>query len=510
MKPIHYPVTKAHFALASFLLCSVAAYGQNDSLLMVLDTARDKTTLFVTLDALGKNALRSNTQDAIRYYEEYYRVAGDNLAKQAYAYNQIGIAWYYADDIKQSTENYFAALEKLSTIEDDELLAKVYNNIGWNLQKQGELPSAIAYFLKAESHATKITNKSFLALILNNLGVAYKNSNNYSAALNMYDKAYKINQELHNVEGQIFNLNNISILHLRVKDYDKSEQYLAILRPLITETKDTAAMVNFLITSGELLVELNKPRQALDSAQRGLSLVSKVGLASQHVDLEFLQYQAYKALGEYENALSSYVQYAELGDSIYRTGQTEFIHELSTKYNITEKEKDLQIAQNQNLEQQLYLILISGGLALSILALILILRNYRLKRRKNKELNNLNIELKESYRTIKEQNEEIQVQSEELREAYEEIQVINENLESTVVERTKKLKIHNDKLVKYARMNAHDVRGPLARILGLIQLLDIAKTTDKDEYISHIKKSATELDTVIHEMNKILEEEDFE
>lgn len=509
MKPIPYRVTKAHFVLASFLLFSIAAYGQTDSLLMVLDTARDRTTLLTTLDALGKSALRSNPQNAIHYYEQYYRVAGDDIPKQAHAYNQIGAAWYYADDIKQSTEKYFAALEKLSTIEDDELLAKINNNIGWNLQKQGELPAAIEYFLKAELHATKINNKSFLALILNNLGVAYKNSNNYSAALNMYDKAYKINQALNNVEGQIFNLNNISILQYRLGDYEKSKHYLTVLRPLIIQTQDTVEMVNFLITSGELLLALNKPQQALDTALRAREFVSKAWFGSQHVDLEFMQYQAYEALGQYEKALGSYIKYAELNDSLYRAGQTEFIQELSAKYNVTEKEKDLQLAQNKNLEQKLYLILISAGLALSLLALTLILRNYRLKRRKNKELNSLNKELKASYLTIKEQNEEIQVQSEELREAYEEIQVINENLECTVAERTKKLKIHNDKLMKYARMNAHDVRGPIARILGLIQLFAIAEPLEHREYISMIKLSAEELDKVIHDMNKILEEEDF-
>ncbi len=510
LKPKFNHFKKKYFGIITFLLISVTVHGQqNDSLLTILNTASDRATILTTLDALGKRTLRTNAQDAIKYYQEYYRVAGKETTKQAYAYNQIGIAWYYADDIKKSTENYFAALEILSAVEDHELLARINNNIGWNLQKQGDLKSAIEYFLKAESHAAKITNKSFLANTLNNLGVAYKNSDNYTEALNMYNKAYEINQELNNVEGQIFNLGNIGILHLRLGDYDKSKQYLAIMRPLIIQTQDTASMVNYLITSGELSLALNLPQPALDSVQRGLELVSKVGLASQHAKLVFLQYQAYEALGQYEKALGSYIYYAELSDSIYRTGQTEFIQELSAKYNVTEKEKDLQLAQNKNLEQKLYLILISAGLALSLLALSLILRNYRLKRRKNKELNSLNKELKNSYLTIKEQNEEIQVQSEELREAYEEIQVINENLESTVAERTKKLKIHNEKLMKYARMNAHDVRGPIARILGLIQLFAITEPLEQAQYISMIKLSAEELDKVIHEMNKILEEEDF-
>lgn len=496
--------------LLFFSTTGITASGQqNDSLLTVLDTARNRDVVLTTLDALGKKSLRTDTENAIYYYQEYQRVAGKEVTKKAYALNQIGNAWYYANDTKRSTENYFKALETLGTVEDPELLAKINNNIGWNLQKQGELEPAIEHFLKAELHASSINNKSFMAMIANNLGVAYKNTNKYSEALEMYNKAYALNQELNNIEGQIFNLNNISILNIELGNFDNAKQVLKTERPLIDQLKDTAAMINYLITNGELLMELNLPQAVLDSTHVGLNLVENVGLSSQRADLEFLQYQAYEALGQYEKALERYINYAELNDSIYRSGQTEFIQELSAKYNIAQKENDLQVALNKNLQQQLYLILISGGLALTLIALFLIWRNYTLKLRKNKELFELNNELKNSYFIIKEKNEEIQAQAEELKEANRQIQMINENLEDTVYERTQRLKLHNERLVKYARMNAHDVRGPLARILGLVQLLEVVKPDETSDYISRVKVSANELDAIIYQMNKILEEDDF-
>lgn len=48
-------------------------------------------------------------------------------------------------------------------------------------------------------------------------------------------------------------------------------------------------------------------------------------------------------------------------------------------------------------------------------------------------------------------------------------------------------------------INSHRMRGPLARILGLIRILNIKYSTN-DEILSYLNKSANELDIIIHDI----------
>jgi hypothetical protein len=89
------------------------------------------------------------------------------------------------------------------------------------------------------------------------------------------------------------------------------------------------------------------------------------------------------------------------------------------------------------------------------------------------------------------------------------VKLINENLEKLVQERTDKISQQNQKLIDYAFRNAHNVRGPLARILGLVNLISIEHKETNSIYVSRLSESAEELDSSIKDMSKLLEEEDF-
>ena len=82
------------------------------------------------------------------------------------------------------------------------------------------------------------------------------------------------------------------------------------------------------------------------------------------------------------------------------------------------------------------------------------------------------------------------------------IKRINFSLEEKVKERTKELESRNAVIEQYAFANAHLVRGPLARILGLAALLEMEG--EKTEELRDLLRSAQSLDEVIREINQIL------
>lgn len=156
---------------------------------------------------------------------------------------------------------------------------------------------------------------------------------------------------------------------------------------------------------------------------------------------------------------------------------------------------------------------------------------------RNKILTELNTNLEHSIaqrtQEIAAQHEEMISQSEELSAQHDalsfqnkqlfdaqkiieaqnlEIQQKNEELEREIEKRTQELQhtnrelvVHNNQLEQFAFIVAHNLRAPLARILGLANVVDLSKTLeDKDVALKKIVTSTQDLDQVIRDLNLIL------
>jgi ligand-binding sensor domain-containing protein len=119
------------------------------------------------------------------------------------------------------------------------------------------------------------------------------------------------------------------------------------------------------------------------------------------------------------------------------------------------------------------------------------------------ELATLNEELNTSQ-------EEVLAQRDALVEKNNEVEKMNFNLEKMVAERTTTLEERNKQLAEYAFINAHQLRAPLASILGIIHLLRIeTDEASQKKLFELLQASSDELDSVIRSMRKILEEGDI-
>ena len=142
-------------------------------------------------------------------------------------------------------------------------------------------------------------------------------------------------------------------------------------------------------------------------------------------------------------------------------------------------------------------------------------------------LNIANVELKQKNEEIEEQAMELLSQSEalsqnqkKLEKAYKEIdsqkrQLFYENkvLESELVLRNQELTDtnhelirHNNELRQFSYTISHNLRGPVASLLGLVNLVNAKKLDGGNtEIINHIKRSVERFDTVIRDLSKIID-----
>jgi signal transduction histidine kinase len=124
-----------------------------------------------------------------------------------------------------------------------------------------------------------------------------------------------------------------------------------------------------------------------------------------------------------------------------------------------------------------------------------------------------NEELSQSQEEISTQRDLVANQNESLREARliienqnVELTLKNESLEIEIQKRTAELVEYNQQLEQFAFMSSHNLRAPIARILGLSNILEITQDEKEEKFIrKNLVVSAQELDRIVKELNTILE-----
>lgn len=132
-------------------------------------------------------------------------------------------------------------------------------------------------------------------------------------------------------------------------------------------------------------------------------------------------------------------------------------------------------------------------------------------RQSAEKMKGLNMDLTMFNKEIQTKNEELQASGEELQASEESLKQINEHLNALVEQRTQALIEQNKKLVQHSFLNSHKVRAPLARILGLVNLIghEMKLNAMDTELIKHLHASANELDDILREVRINLDKAEF-
>ena len=123
------------------------------------------------------------------------------------------------------------------------------------------------------------------------------------------------------------------------------------------------------------------------------------------------------------------------------------------------------------------------------------------------ESNNLKLihSLEKKNAELLEKNTQIESQAKDLETANYEIKVVNENLEQVVDKRTKELLDQSIQFQLFSYKNSHELRAPLANVLGVLDLLKGAESHQEiKQLVDLLNKSCKDLDRIVHEINHLL------
>lgn len=198
--------------------------------------------------------------------------------------------------------------------------------------------------------------------------------------------------------------------------------------------------------------------------------------ANYTLDLQRFLYELYQDLGRYEAAFFRLKRYEALKDSLNKAQKRELRDELMTRYdverkeqaiNILSKEKALQAEENRMQRVGLWL----GGCitALIVLALALIVRQSRERKRHNEALQRQKNLLKATNDALTEKNLSILQQKEEIGAQAEQISAQRDDLDRALRELQD---LHQFKDAVTGSL-VHDLKNPLNAILAFSQTEDL-------------------------------------
>lgn len=125
---------------------------------------------------------------------------------------------------------------------------------------------------------------------------------------------------------------------------------------------------------------------------------------------------------------------------------------------------------------------------------------------RNEALVQTQLEISYQRDIASEQNKQLQTAREIIETQHQILIQKNEGLELEIQQRTKELVEYNQQLEQFAFISSHNLRAPIARILGLGNLLSMSiNTEDKQVIQKELVQAAIQLDRVVKDLNMILD-----
>lgn len=493
------------FGIMVFCFSAVVAQAQTEEIDSLQQRLLNAASDIERVDILNRQAFlyhQISTTHAKELTEEALTLARQQDYKkgEADAYNLLGICSSIEGDSEQGLRNFLVALTLREELHDNDGLAKVLNNIGGLYLYQRDYDKALEYSLRSfdllSSSDTLATGNAYLSL-----GMIYQAKGELEAALQNYNRALQSFEKLGNTERKGQTLLQIGMVHEEEEAYSEALAVFSRGIRLLQHNNHGSTSIDLLLAIANTHARLGSYDSARKYFQRANIMSRKVG--SKHEELDVLKKTSnfFQQVGRYDSALRYHQHYARLANEIFTSERALQISMLEKTFETERKEKQLQLASMQMKEQNKVLVTVCVLLLISVIFGLVLFRSSRENRRINKSLNELNV-------AISEKNAEITRQAQKLAEAYEKIRQTNQRLEEEVFERTAKIQLQSKKIIEYTHFNSHKLRGPLARILGLVMLMDRESMNDElRELLSKLNISAQELDEIVREFTIKLDSE---
>lgn len=431
----------------------------NDDLNQALRFAREASILAQqqpnSSGLLGAQTMLMRIHRRLGNFEIAIRYALDNatLATSLKDSVQLFEAYSALGNIHSSLMNYKEADQYLQLAyqvgvkSNNPNVPATLNFIGRNFGKMGEYDSAKLYILKAKDLEETNPQPGYtLSYIYNNLAEVYLATKEYDLALYYYNLAKDLPEAKKSPFGMTFTFNGLALV------YSAEGQY----------------------------------EMAIEAIKESLRISTNYFYRDKVKESYNILYEIYESQNDFENALEAYKLANIYKDSIFSEEKIRTIENLKINYEteVMQSENELlrknaQLKTSQLSKRNLLLVIGGGGGLFLILVIFLLYRNVQERNAHNRLLADYNTNLEHQVRK----------------------QTVD--LQTTNLELIK----HNGQLEQFGYIASHNLRAPVARILGLTSLAKLESSLPESvsDIVNRLHDSAIDLDEIIGDLNTILE-----
>jgi signal transduction histidine kinase len=368
----------------------------------------------------------------------------------------MGFALYSVGDYSKASDEFFRTLKYYESHNKWIDMAGVFNTLGIIAHRgEGDVNKALNYYQRAIDLLSKDTTDTgtLYVKLLTNMGLSYYELAEYKNAEQHFLEAIERNKVFNDPFIQLVNEGNLGLAYSGLGDYHQSEKYFKLV---IEKSKKSGDLLSEAVNMGDLgRLYLKKSsdeqyhtyqsywvNKAVHCFKESLIILYELKDFRRYLGYSLELSKAYELLGNYRQSLAAYQQHIYYRDSLYTVENTKETAKREIQYEFSRREDSLRIDNQKQLaikdaslrarKQQSKLLLI--GIGLTIVIIVLLFQQNRIRKKHNTELNIVNKELAEA----------------------------------------------NQIKIKFFGILNHDLRSPISSIINLIKILQ-AKENPLDE-----------------------------
>jgi two-component system sensor histidine kinase/response regulator len=462
--------------LTLFLLFPMVAqsqYQKADSLENIIKTTSDDSARVRALNQLVTILRERNNTKAFRYAQQAHELAIKINYQAGLGAAQENLGWIYYR-LGNLSEAFQLSVDALQTSElqyDTAIMARSINSIAAIYFEQKLFTQANNYFRRAYDLNERIGDHAMAARLQANIAYVHLRDNQFDSATFYAKRAYELSNKVGDKYTKSAVLRVLGDIDAYKKDFSSAMLKFSLALELARSDGKTYHESSVLRRIGNLYLERNEPDKALHFFFENVTLAKKYGYKDELESTYKLIANAFVKKKNHQKALEYQTAYQEIHDSLYNQKNSEYLALQQTRFDSEIKgtqiellTKDAELKQKEINNQRVWIYFSFGCLTLVLFIVLVLIYNNQIKKR--------------AHDKLAEKNREIAKQA---------LQLSN----------------MNDTKDKLFSIISHDLRGPLASLRGLMNLVvDAGISQEEFQYASNTLKQ--NLDSVQENLENLL------
>ena len=400
--PLKYVLILLFLILGYSCLYSQSLH-KNDSLQNELDKAlagNDSMQIVKMYYMMGKNASKSEKNTEAEIFLKNALKFSNTDNQRMKIYSKLGSIYWQKGKFDKSVLFYRNTLKISERIGNQKYQATALNNIGFIFAEYGKHEKAIEYYKKALIIRQNISYKKGIGWSYNNIAREYIDLDKQDTALNFANKSLAIFRGINHFEGESNALNTIGNIYSKKKAFKLAMKFYLESLQIREQINREFLIAESYKNIAKVYIEISNFKNAEITIKKGILLSEKIKSKKNTRNFYFLLYKLKNKKKKYKEALSAYIKYTELNDSLLSIESENKISELEIEYQTEKKEQIIKFLDTKDelnaeiiLRQKNRLLFLFSGFGILLVSLIIVLSIYFKRNRAYKMLVKQSIEI---------------------------------------------------------------------------------------------------------------------